>query len=165
MAKTDLSDLIEKRSQDLNTMHGKTPKKGSWGFYCGGDASGAVGGGVGSFHWEASRAGMIRFLRNYSLAMYLPKSGLDLVAINAEVERITDAMKTDMLSDPSALKALNKALRHVLQFDWIGEYTELRDGNSKYARALRKRFRNGDAAPIRRNEKATWLEFLELAGL
>jgi hypothetical protein len=165
MAKTDLSDLIEKRSQDLNAMHGKMPKKGSWGFYCGGDAPGAVGGGVGGFHWEASRAGMIRFLRNYALAMYLPQTGLDLVAINAEVERITEAMKADMLGDPSAIKALNKVLRYVVQFDWIGEYTELRDGNTKYARALRKSFRNGNAAPIRGNEKAAWLNFLELVGL
>lgn len=165
MAKQDLLDLIEERSQDLNAMQGKVPKKGSWGFYCWGDAPGAIGGGVGSFHWEASRAGMIRFLRNYALAMYLPRSGLDLVAVNAEVEHITDAMKAGTLGDQAVIKALNKALRHVVQFDWIGEYTEIRDGDSKYARALRKRFRNGNAAPILRNEKAAWLEFLELAGL
>jgi hypothetical protein len=166
MAKQDLLDLIEERSQDMNAMQGKVPKKGSWGFYCWGDAPAAIGGGVGAYHWEGSRAGAIRFLRNYALAMYLPRAGLDLFAINTEVERITDAMKAGTLADAAALKALNKSLQHVVQFDWIGEYTELRDGNTKYAKALRKRFRNdSSAAPILKSEKASWLEFLEQAGL
>ena len=109
---------------------------------------------------------MIRFLRKYALAMYRPRSDLDLVEINAEVARIADAMKASELSNAAALTALNKALRHVVQFDWIGEHAELTDGSTEYAVALRQRFRDEvSAGPIKRSEKEEWLEFLDQAGL
>ncbi len=164
MARKGFRALVEEISHDLKPLRSKSPRKGSWGFYCWGDTVAANGGGVGGFHWEASRAGMIRFLRRYAVAIYLPHAGVDCFAIDDKVERIAAAMKAGRLSDAAAVKALNRALQHVVQFDWIGEYTELRDGNTKYAKALRKRLRDGgSAAPVRRPEQGIWREFLNQA--
>ena len=165
MARKAFLALVEALSHDLKPLRSKSPKKGSWGFYYRGAASAAVG-GISGYHWEASRAGIIRFLRNYALTMSLPCVGLNLLTINTKVERITEAMKAGTLSDVAAINALNKALQQVVQLDWMGEYVELRDRNTRYAKALRKRFRDGgSAAPIAKNEKADWLLFLDQARL
>lgn len=165
MANKTTLEMLEKRSEDMAAFCPKPPKTGSVGFYCWGDAPGGIGGGVGAFLWQASRAGMIRFVRKYALFLNRPRSDLNLLAVNAEVEAITDRMSAGTLSDVAAIKALNKALRHATQFDWIGDYRELTDGNTSFAKALRKRFRDGSsAAAVARAEKEDWLEFLDLEG-
>ena len=160
-------DRWDQLQDDLSKHSRRLPKRGDFGIFAWGDAPGGIGGGVGWFYWRPSRVSAVRFIRKYGIALNMPRSDLDLVAIDAQLEQITTKMLAGTISDKAALAALNKALRWATQFDWMGDYRELLEGKTKYAKDLRGRFRDDERnnGPIRPSERKDWLEFLELSGI
>ena len=160
-------EIWAKLQDELAKFSERRPRRGDFGFFCWGDAPACLGGGIGGFYWRPSRASAVTFIRKYGVALNMPRGDLDLVAIDAKLEQITTKMLAGTISDKVALTALNKTLRWATQFDWMGDYTELLEGKTKYARELRGRFRDDERnnGPIRPSERKDWLEFLELSGI
>lgn len=112
-----------------------------WGFYSYGDASPAIGGGIGTFVWFDSKNEMIEFISN--TLPYAPPgpSDTDTAAVAKKTSLITEQYKKDDLNSETFLEQLNKVLVSHSQLTWLGTFEELKTGSSVYALNLRSEFK------------------------
>ena len=165
MSDQDIDKLVEQAEQNWQGITHGNPNGKKWGFFSYGDASPAIGGGVGSFAWFDDRDTMLDFIP--TTLPYCPPGqwGADFRLVGTETAAIVEDMKKGVLSDTAGIEQLNKVLRTFSQIEWMGTVDELLNGNHDYANRVRTEFRedNDDpraGAPIDANEQHEFLEYI-----
>lgn len=139
-----LVEAADKRWQDDSLT---VARASSWGFYAYGDASPAIGGGLGAFCWFGSKAAMLKFI--VEVLPYSPPgpSSSDPLAVAEIVRQVTVAIRAGDIDLEKARKKLNKALRSYSQLEWMGTFRDLQSGSGTYARKIIKDFRRAHDLP------------------
>ena len=126
----------------------RAPKASSWGMFSYGDASPAIGGGVGAFTWFDNRTALLKFVAEV-LPFSPPGPGnSDAVAVAAKVQGVLSGVKAGDLDLEKARRKLNLILRAYSQIEWMGTFKDLKDGNGTYARKIVKDFRRSRELPV-----------------
>jgi hypothetical protein len=170
IAEEELQNSID-QANDLWAKLERGPENGTWwGFYAYGDAPPAIGGGFGGFVWFPERDEMLEFIR---LALpYSPpgRSDLDWGKVARETSEIVDQMKNGDLTDVTATTLLNGVLQTFSQFEWMGTFNNLLEGQHRYAIEVRKEFRSQlessvkPSSQIEEGEFSEFKEFIEVWG-
>lgn len=170
-ADDDLEERIERAEASWQEVSsGAPPDDYEWGFFSYGDASPAIGGGVGMFSWFPDRNSMLDFI-----ATTLPFSppgpyNLDPNEIAKNTAAVVEKLKLGTISDLDGIKELNAVLVTCSQLDWMGTVDGLLSGNHPYAVHVRQTFRDDDeedseGEPVEEDEKEEFFEFLESWGI
>lgn len=166
---TALADAANDRWDD-EKLH--KPTSTSWGFFAYGDASPAIGGGMGGFSWFSSKSAMLEFIS--SVLPFSPpgQSNRDPLAVAVEVEAVTKQLKSNGIDQEVARKKLNRILKSFSQIEWVGTFQDLKGGQSPYARKLIMDFRRQNdikistkPVEVSRSELADFKEFLDQYGV
>ncbi len=148
------------------------PTSTSWGFFSYGDASPAIGGGMGGFAWFSSRSAMLEFIS--SVLPFSPPgpSSRDHLAVAAEVGAVAKQLKSNEVEQEVARKKLNRILKSFSQIEWLGTFQDLRGGQSPYARKLITGFRRENdikistkPVEVSRSELADFKEYISMYGI
>jgi hypothetical protein len=147
----------------------RTPHANSFGFFAYGDAPEAIGGGIGVFQWFASSKALFDYLADHLTYMNAGQSGTDPFATHVAVKNAVNKFRKVDAPLKLLIPKLNRLLRTYSQITWIGTLRDLKEGNGKYERGLRKEFRESleseaGTRPIQRSEVAEFLEFLSQYG-
>jgi hypothetical protein len=158
----DEQTAVEAAQEALQLAFDREPADTDWGFCAYGDAPAAIGGGMSAFCWFASREEMLDFIATHALYMNLPRSDLDLDAIEEALDVLVGRMRDGHLDDAAALPALNELLRHASQFTWLGTFRSLCDGETEAARQILNEFRRRDSSSVEvgENELGDFRQFL-----
>lgn len=145
------------------------PVPRSWLFFSYGDASPAIGGGVGAFHWFKTRRGMLDYVSNW-LAFENPgPSSSDPEKVLVRVKKVLAGSKGSAALE-STRKKLNKALKGYSQIQWWGTFSQLCSGNETFPSQVRGAFFRSDeslpkAAPVPTVQRKEFISFLSEYGL
>jgi hypothetical protein len=137
-----------------------------YGFCAYGDAPPAIGGGMPFFFWFESKDSMIAALRHHGLFINPPRSNIDLVARQAE---LNDALATDLATE-ELRETLNRCLEGASGFTWIGTFDDLCESDSAAAKEVRPNFRDSedkgeDDSPIKPDELPAFVEMIASYGV
>lgn len=173
----DWDPLMDTATQRAEASMQRDPRAFTWGMFAWGDASPAIGGGVGAFQWFATEHELHAFICDDSHLLYRCYESHQEWQLQAQRLR---QLLANLASDPDAtLQLINQDLRGALQFDWIGRYHDLCSGEQPFCRQLRQSFREdevqeegteasaADASPLDpdRDDEQAWLEHLSLYGI
>jgi hypothetical protein len=164
----DFQKAIE-RAEDMWGRSDRDPENEIWwGFYAYGDASPAIGGGVGAFIWFPERDEMLDFIK--LVLPYSPPgpSQVDWGKVERKTSAIVDQMRNGNIDDESATNQLNEALKSFSQFEWMGTFDDLRRGQHPYAIKVREGFRSehsNSTEPFDRIGDGELAEFKEFIGM
>lgn len=119
-------------------MAGKMkPRPASWGVFCYGDASPAIGGGLGGFFWFKTRLTMLRFIGQHLAYIDSGIEDFDYALAQKRVETILaqHGRKNDDVE--KIRRGINRILKGHTQIAWMGHFEALLSGNSAFAREIR----------------------------
>jgi hypothetical protein len=112
----------------------------SWGFYSYGDASPAIGGGVGCFLWFSSRNLMLDFIESV-LPVSPPGPAASDHNKTAEATRIVSAARDQETLPDEMRERLNHILRGYSQIEWWGTFRTLLSDDELFASKVRQSFK------------------------
>ena len=164
-------DEIEKRVRLAEAAGGtaaeRVPDIESWGLFAYGDASGASGGGVGSFLWFQREEDLLNYTKSHIVFLSPGPSSSDPQEVEASVHITLDLVSSGQLDYESGRVMLNKALKHYSQIEWWGTMQSLCSDDSKFAGDVRAWFRsqrsvpNGSRHPVQNDEMLAFASSLQ----
>jgi len=167
-------DEVDRRGEEaariLHEGYTAKPDDQDWGMYTYGDASGAMGGGVGAFVWFRSRDELMGFVGGH-LTFFAPgPHDIDPGRVAGEVRDIVDQIAAGEVRAAAGLERLNASLKHFAQIPWWGQLSELEAGDTEYSRNLRDEFREfeeleGKDLALKEGEHQAFLQFLSEYGV
>jgi hypothetical protein len=113
----------------------------SWGFYSYGDASPAIGGGVGCFLWFSSSDLMLDFIESVLPVSPPGPAASDHNKTAKEVTRIVSAARDQAALPDETREQLNHTLRRYSQIEWWGTFQTLLSDDELFASKVRQSFR------------------------
>ena len=133
-------------NEALNKAHQLAPTPETWGMFSYSDAPPLVcASGIGSFHWFATKADLISFIRDYLAWWHPAPSSLEPDEIAAEVQAIVDAESADL---EKMVSHLNESMRNMWQIEWTGRFQDLLEGEGEFPEKIRSSFlEGGEAVP------------------
>ena len=144
----------------------------SWGFFAYGDASPAIGGGVGGFVWLSSKSAVLKFIAEVLPFSPPGPSNRDHLAVADQVASVIAQLKNSEIDLEACRKKLNRVLRSFSQIEWIGTFKDLKGGQSPYARKLILGFRRENnlkvstkPVAVARSEISDFKEYLSMCGI
>jgi len=148
MFDSTLEERIEKAEMNWQSAYQGSPgvlnnqPEDVWGFFSYGDASPAIGGGVGLFVWFIDRNAMLEFIKD--TLPYSPPgvSGCDWDEVASNTTDIVEKMNARLIEDQIGIQQLNEVLKTFSQIEWVGTFAELLQGDHPYAIEVRKEFHN-----------------------
>ena len=153
-------------NEALNKAHELDPTPECWGMFSYSDAPPMVcGSGIGCFHWFATKADLISFIRDYMAWWHPAPSSLEPDEIAAEVQAIVDAESADLAK---MIDRLNEFARNLWQIDWVGKFQDLCDGDGEFPEKIREFYYQGSdvdsASPISSDSVGDFKECLQHYG-
>ena len=159
------AQMEERADEELQAATERVPEPKSWGFFSYGDAPAAIGGGIGGFAWFPNRTAMHEHIaRSMPFAPPAPVS-IDPATVADEVETIIQKHEQGEFSSDQTLAELNCVLRRFSQIEWWGQFSELLNGNSEFAKKLRQWHREEGDQPISSEEMLRFREEIGQYGL
>jgi hypothetical protein len=172
MSREEAEALMEEAREAGSAASEHTPTPETWGMYVYGDASPAIGGGVGVFLWFTNRAQMLDYVKRLLTFMSPGPASVDWGRVATNVRSIVRAVEEGHISLETGQIRLNKALKQFSQIQWWGNFDALLSGPDPFARELRTNFRDSDdtddeeaAAPIAEDEREEYMTFLQEYGI
>lgn len=138
---------IEQKSERLCKY-----RKGNIGFFSFGDASPAIGGGIGVFLWFNSHDELYKFLADYFVVLAPGPSSADHEAVFVAVGGLVQELAAGKLEKNEAIKKINEAAKNFSQIEWWGTFEDLCHGNGEFQEEVRGRFLGRHDKVAKKNE-------------
>lgn len=171
LSEQDWEEIETHAQEEWAKTNDVTPHDDSLGFYSYGDASPAVGGGVGCFTWFDGPDAMLKFIQNVLPFCPPGPASKDHLLTQGDVKALIEAHLAGKSTFEELRLKLNKVLKSYSQIEWIGSFRELRTGTGEFAVELIRSFRDdddeegSDVIPVEAEEVPHFIDFLGEYGL
>ncbi len=136
-----------------------------------GDASPAMGGGIGSFLWVPTRDEMLAHIATH-LAYSMPgPTGTSAADVAETVAALVAEHQKGSVNADDCLSGVNAALKNFSQISWCGQLPDLLEGTGEFPVSLRATFRDEDEEedgaglePIQQDELEDYMAYIREYG-
>jgi hypothetical protein len=140
------------------------------GILCYGDVPAGIGGGFGVLMWVENKSKLVRFLSDHLTSMSPGPASIDHGRVDREIREYLEGKSVQKLITARIQEELNQRLKGFSQFEWIGRFRDLLDGDEEFPRRIRARFRGDrnqpeDELPIRGEEIGDFKDSLREYGI
>ena len=144
----------EKMAEEIRQQSVKLCKyrKGRIGFFSYGDASPAIGGGIGVFLWFNSHDELYKFLADYFVALSPGPCSADHEAVFVSVGGIVQELAAGKLGKNEAIQKINEAAKNFSQIEWWGTFEDLCHGKGEFQEKVRGHFLDRDDKAAKKDD-------------
>ena len=124
----------------------REPIPEDWGFESYGDASPAIGGGVGGFTWFESKQALLDFMARHLVWFSPGPTADDQDAVADEVAKVVEESVAKGRLPGELPDLLNGILKGYSQLRWVGQFSELLESDAQFPREVRSWHRGDEVA-------------------